>query len=501
MINQIRPLANLFFIICLALIVVNCSNSGNEPTLFSADPVDETVDDPIDAPIDEPLSEVPSDSLLKVIYVNNCSGCHGQRMESFIERDWKYGSSSENILNSIKVGYPENGMPAYGATFSEEELAHLSDFILTSIEGKTKASLLDENPDLSGLITSDDLSFRLETLTDEISGIPWAITQLSNGDLLVTDRGGKLYRITTENQLETIAGIPSVQSSGQGGLLDVEIHPDFSNNQLIYLSYSQQNPQNASQATTAVARGKLIGNDLTEVEDIFIALPYHSTNRHYGSRLLFDNAGYLYVSVGDRGSRDNFPQALNNQLGKVHRLNDDGSIPTDNPFVNDQNAESSIYAYGIRNPQGLSLHPETGDVWEGEHGPQGGDEINMLNAGRNYGWPVISYGINYNGTPFTDLTEKEGMEQPVHYWVPSIAPCGMDFVSGDFYAGWKSDLMVSSLKFEYLHRLKMDGNLVIGQEELLKGIGRIRDVHMGRDGYLYIAVEGPARVIRLIPHY
>lgn len=353
-------------------------------------------------------------------------------------------------------------MPSYGQIFSQEELDSLTAFILTEIEGKTKEMLLSDNPDFSGLVESNELNFRLETLTDQIDGIPWAIIQLPNGDLLVTERGGKLFRITTENELETIDGVPNVQFTGQGGLLDIEIDPDFGNNGFVYLSYSKRNTQNSSLQTTAVARGKLTGNSLVNVEDIFIALPYHNTTLHYGSRLLFDRTGYLYISVGDRGGRDQYPQALNNQIGKVHRLNTGGSIPNDNLFVGNQNANNSIFAYGIRNPQGLSLHPETGDIWESEHGPQGGDEIYILKAGYNYGWPVISYGINYNGTPFTDLTEKEGMEQPVHYWNPSIALCGMDFISGDFYSKWKGDLIVSSLKFQYLHRLKMDGNNVMG---------------------------------------
>lgn len=479
----IESMSGVLLISWLALFMVGCNDSDYEPG------------------IPEPAAEVVSDSLVNAIYRNNCGGCHGQNLESFVERVWKYGNSEVEVLNSIKVGYPINGMPAYGQTFSEAELKRLTTYILTGIEGKTKDMLLDDNPDLSGLIESEDLNFRLETLTDQINGIPWGIVQLPDGDLLVTERDGILYRITIENELETIDGVPSVRSAGQGGLLDVEIDPDFKSNSYVYLSYSKQNPENSAQQTTAVARGKLTGNSLTGIEEIFIALPYHSSTRHFGSRMLFDRAGYLYVSVGDRGNRDEYPQALNNQNGKVHRLNADGSIPNDNPFAGDQNANSSIFAYGIRNPQGLRLHPETGDIWEGEHGPKGGDEINILNAGNNYGWPIISYGINYNGTSFTDLTEKEGMEQPIHYWVPSIAPCGMDFVSGEFYAGWKNDLIVSSLKFEYLHRLKMDGNKVIGQEELLKDIGRVRDVYMGKDGYLYIAVEGPGRVIRIIPEY
>lgn len=432
-------------------------------------------------------------------YRNHCGGCHGQNFASFVERQWKYGNSPEAVLNSIKVGYEKNGMPAYGTTFSEQEVKDLANYILSEIEGKTKKMLETENPSLSGLINSDDLSFRLETITDKIPGIPWGIEQLPNGEILVTERGGKLFLVRTNKELVEITGVPDVVSGGQGGLLDVLIHPDFENNSFVYLSYVSSNPNNSSEQTTAVARAKLSGNTLQQVEKIFTALPYLSTNHHFGSRLLFDRKGYLYVSVGDRGDRDEYPQKLDNSLGKIHRIQDDGQIPTDNPFYNTQGAVSSIFTYGTRNPQGLTLHPVTGAIWEGEHGPQGGDEINILEAGNNYGWPVISYGINYDGTSFTTMTEKEGMEQPVHYWTPSIAPCGMTFASGDSYGKWGNDLFVSSLKFEYLHRLKMNDNVVVGQEKLLEGIGRVRDVHMGTDGYLYIAVQGPNRLIRLVP--
>ncbi|WP_420601686.1 PQQ-dependent sugar dehydrogenase [Flagellimonas sp.] len=432
-------------------------------------------------------------------YRNHCGGCHGQNLGSFVERQWTHGNSAEEVLNSIKTGYANNGMPAYESTFSEQEIKDLTNFILSEIDGKTKQMLEEDNPDLSGLTTSDDLTFRLETITNKIPGIPWGIEQLPNGAFLVTERGGKLFLIGSDKELVEVAGVPNVVSAGQGGLLDVLIHPDFENNSFVYLSYSRANPNNSSERTTAVARAKLNGNNLEQVENIFTALPYLSSGHHYGSRLVFDTEGYLYVSVGDRGHRDEYPQKLDNHLGKIHRIQDDGQIPNDNPFINTQDAVSSVFTYGTRNPQGLSLHPVTGAVWEGEHGPQGGDEINILEAGNNNGWPVISYGINYDGTTFTDITEMDGMEQPVHYWTPSIAPCGMSFVSGDFYGKWENDLFVSSLKFEYLHRLKMDGNVVVGHEKLLEGIGRVRDAHMGIDGYLYVVVEGPGRLIRLIP--
>ncbi len=470
----------LFF----SAILVSCNNSG-DPGL-----TEEEID---------PGNEIIELEDIALSYSNHCGGCHGQDLGSFVEREWSYGNSMEEIIESIMEGYENNGMPAYGSTLSTQEIEVLTNYILTEIDGKTKEMLEEDNPDLSGLISSDDLSFRLETMTDEIPGIPWGIEQLPNGDILVTERGGRLFLVRNDKQLIEITGVPNVASQGQGGLLDVLIHPNFENNSLVYLSYSRVNPNNSSEHTTSVARARLEGNNLVEVENIFTALPYLNSTRHYGSRLLFDRDGYLYVSVGDRGYRDVYPQELDNYIGKVHRIHDDGQIPTDNPFYNTSGAVNSIFTYGIRNPQGMSLHPETGTLWEGEHGPRGGDEINILEAGNNNGWPVISYGINYDGTTFTDLTEMAGMEQPVYYWTPSIAPCGMTFVSGDFYGNWKNDLFVSSLKFEYLHRLKMNGNEVVGHETLLDGIGRVRDVQMGKDGYLYIAVEGPGRLIRLIP--
>ncbi|WP_299555647.1 PQQ-dependent sugar dehydrogenase [Seonamhaeicola sp.] len=448
---------------------------------------------------EEEEEEVVTDFAQAAInYTNHCGGCHGQKFESFIERQWSYGSTSEDISNSISVGYESNGMPSYKNAFTDQEIKDLADYILREIEGKTKADIEAENPNLSGIMQSDDLSFRLETITNQFSGIPWGMVQLPDGDFLVTQREGNLFRVTSDGTISEISGIPNVVAQGQGGLLDVILHPDFENNAYVYLSYSSANPSNSSQKTTAVARGSLSGNTLEGTNEIFVAEPYLSNTNHYGSRLVFDNGGYLYVTVGDRGNRDTYPQTLNNGVGKIHRLMDNGTIPTDNPFYNMQNHDWSVFGYGVRNPQGLAKHPVTGAIWEGEHGPQGGDEINIVSSGNNYGWPVITYGINYDGTPITNQTAMDGMEQPIHYWVPSIAPCGMDFVSSNFYGNWQNDLFVGSLKFRYLHRLKMNGNTVIGQEELLSDIGRVRDVQMGNDGYLYILVEGPGRLLRLV---
>jgi aldose sugar dehydrogenase len=232
---------------------------------------------------------------------------------------------------------------------------------------------------------------------------------------------------------------------------------------------------------------------------IFKASPDTDRSHHYGNKLAFDNKGHLFFGVGDRGQHFDFPQKLDTHNGKIHRINDDGTIPADNPFVNTPGAMKSIYSYGHRNPQGTSIHPVTGEVWVSEHGPRGGDELNLVKPGLNYGWPVICYGINYDGTILTELTHKEGMEQPVMYWLPSIAPCGMTFITGDRYPKWRNDLLVGSLRFEYLERVVINGHSVQHREKLIEGIGRVRNVVMSPDGIIYVAIENPGKIVRLVP--
>jgi glucose/arabinose dehydrogenase len=247
-------------------------------------------------------------------------------------------------------------------------------------------------------------------------------------------------------------------------------------------------------------RARLDGNTLKDQKDIFIAKPYSRTQQHYGSRLQFGKDGYLYISVGERGNEKENPQQIKgNDLGKIHRIKSDGTIPADNPFVKTADAQASIYSYGHRNPQGMTIHPGTGQIWVNEHGPRGGDEINIVEAGNNYGWPVISYGINYNGKPITNLTAKEGMAQPVHYWIPSIGPSGMAFVTGGKYKDWEGNILSGSLRFKFLQRTVLNGSKVTREEILFKNIGRVRDVRMAPDGFIYMAVETPGRVYRLVP--
>ena len=224
-----------------------------------------------------------------------------------------------------------------------------------------------------------------------------------------------------------------------------------------------------------------------------------AVNYHFGTKIAFDGKGHIFFGNGDRGQHFDFPQKLDNTNGKIHRLNDDGTIPADNPFVNTPGAIPSIYSYGHRNPQGTCIHPVTGELWITEHGPKGGDELNQVKPGLNYGWPVICYGINYDGTILTPLTEKEGMEQPNFYWVPSIGPCGMTFVTGDRYKSWTNNILIGSLSFKYLERVVLSGHSVLHREKLLDGIGRVRNVVMSPDGYIYVAIENPGKILRLMP--
>jgi aldose sugar dehydrogenase len=299
-------------------------------------------------------------------------------------------------------------------------------------------------------------------------------------------------------QPKPIQGTPEVWSQGQGGLLDVAVHPNHATNGWVYLSYSE--PGENGTAMTAVVRGRLREGRFVEQQTVFRAPAnsYRTGRVHFGSRLVFDGKGHLFFSIGERGHKED-AQDLSRPNGKVHRLHDDGRIPEDNPFIGRSDALPSIWSYGNRNPQGLALHPETGALWESEHGPRGGDELNLLQPGRNYGWPLITYGMNYDGTPMTDRTAQEGLEQPVLHWTPSIAVCGMDFYTGTRFPQWKHHLFVGALAQEELRRLVLEGGKVVHQEVLFKDIGRVRDVVSGPDGFLYVVFNKPDRIARLVP--
>jgi glucose/arabinose dehydrogenase len=334
-----------------------------------------------------------------------------------------------------------------------------------------------------------------------VSGLehPWGLAFLPGGEILVTERPGRL-RIIRERQLDPnpIAGLPMISARGQGGLLDVVLHPKFSENNLVYFSFS--GPGNDG-VGTEVARGKLVENRLEDVQIIFRMKPKSSSGHHFGSRLVFDPDGYLYITLGDRGDRER-AQLTNDHAGSVVRLHDDGQVPLDNPFVGKTNWLPEKYTLGHRNIQGAAIHPKTGTLWIHEHGPQGGDEINIIVPGTNYGWPVITYGVNYViGTKIGEGTHKPGLAQPIYYWVPSIAPSGMTFYSGEKFPNWRGDLFVGALKDQMLVRLRLDGSSVLNEERLLKNkLGRIRAVAESPDGYLYLLTdEKNGSLVRLEP--
>jgi glucose/arabinose dehydrogenase/cytochrome c553 len=431
-------------------------------------------------------------------YKTYCAGCHGEKMDMFVDRNWKFGSKKEDLFKSIKLGRPNEGMPAFGESLTDTEINALADYILDGIKNVDKYTASDQP--VSDVFKTEEMTIKLELVAQGLD-IPWGMAFLPGGEMLITDRNGKFYRLKADKDLAVITGAPEVLARGQGGLMDVILDPAFSENKLIYLSYSKfKNEGGSVLATTAIMQAKLEGNTLVAQKDIFVAAPYSRTQHHYGSRMQFGKDGYLYFSVGERGNEKQNPQEIKgNDLGKVHRIKTDGSIPADNPFVKTKGAEASIYSYGHRNPQGMTIHPVTGKIWTNEHGPRGGDEINIEEAGKNYGWPVITYGINYNGKPISNLTAKAGMVQPIHYWIPSIGPSGIAFVTGNKYKKWEGNLLSGSLRFKFLQRSVLKGNKVVKEEILFKNIGRVRDVRMGPDGFIYLAVESPGRVYRLLP--
>lgn len=352
-------------------------------------------------------------------------------------------------------------------------------------------------------LDTDLVDLDVTVVTEGLEAL-WGFTFLPNGDILATERDGRLRLISNGALLEdAISGVPEVYARGQGGLLDVALHPDFASNRLVYLSYSKPLDGNS---TTAVARGRLQGMALVDVEDIFVA---NTRGRgHYGSRLAFDNDGFLFVSVGDRqanpnGDQENHPsQDRSNHHGTINRLNDDGSIPDDNPFVGQDDIEPSIWSYGHRNPQGMTYDAENNRLWADEHGPQGGDELNLIQRGLNYGWPVIGFGVNYGGDPLHESTHKEGMEQPVHFWVPSIATSGLLVYSGDLIPEWSGNIFVGGLNGQQVARVIMDGDESMGEETIYRGNGRIRDIRQGPDGAIYLGIDGgadEAAIVRIAP--
>ena len=327
--------------------------------------------------------------------------------------------------------------------------------------------------------------------------IIWSFEFINEKTIIFTEKKGKMYLLIDGN-IQEIAGVPEIYIMGQGGLMDIELHPKFKENNIIFLSFSESSSDSEG-GNTAIMSAILDQNKLINSKILYRGKENSTKGQHWGSRLQFDKDGFLYFTIGDRGNRDLNPQDLSLDGGKVYRINEDGSIPKDNPFVNQDNSIDAIYSYGHRNPQGIFLHPESGMIWTNEHGPKGGDEINIIRKGKNYGWPKITYGKNYNGSIITDLKEFSGMEQPLYYWIPSIAPSCFEYISSSRYNDWKGSLLVGSLSFGYLERLVLDNqNKVVYREKVAKDIGRVRDVIESPDGYIYFSVENKG-IFKLVP--
>lgn len=343
--------------------------------------------------------------------------------------------------------------------------------------------------------------YRVTTVVDGLNS-PWSLAFLPGGDMLVTERGGDLRIVRNGALVPTpVAGVPQVRTGGQGGLLDVALHPDFASNRLVYLSYSKPSADD-SLGTTAVVRGRFENDRLTNVEEIFEADAWWRGRGHHGSRLAFDGNGHLFISLGDRqvpptGDLEAHPaQDQSNHIGSLIRIHDDGRVPSDNPFVGQAGVKPEIWSYGHRNIQGLAIHPETGDVWLTEHGPQGGDELNRSPGGGNFGWPVVGYGVNYrSGSVIHGATMREGMENPNHIWVPSIGVSGLMVYTGDRFPGWKGNIFAGGLVGEQVARLSLNGHQILNEETIAQRMGRVRDVRQGPDGYIYLVIEGRGGVL------
>jgi glucose/arabinose dehydrogenase len=435
----------------------------------------------------------PSEQSTRELYIQHCAGCHGVNLDRFAARQWVYGNSVQDVSSTIKHGRPAIGMPAYANAMNDDQIVAMSNYM---IEEVAKGPVNEPSAfHANDIIKSKEFSFALEEIIGKNLSIPWGLAFLPNGDLLVTDKSGKLFQLS-KGVITNIEGLPKIIVKGQGGLMEVVVHPKFSSNSLIYISYADG--ETSSMVNTTIARAELKNGKLQNLKKIVHALPNSNSGVHFGCRMIFDKNGYLFFSIGERGRKEN-AQDLSNYCGKIHRVFDDGRIPADNPFVKTPKAIGSIWSYGHRNPQGLYYDKKTDVIWSNEHGPRGGDELNIIKKGQNYGWPVISFGINYDGTILTPDTAKKGMVQPVFYWIPSIAPSSLTRVTGSVYKGWEGDFFSGSLSFDYLERSIMKNNKVIGSEKLLQKIGRVRNVVEGPDGFIYVAVEKPGRVYKLVP--
>ena len=431
------------------------------------------------------------------IYSEHCESCHGVGLSggqapSLADDNWEYDGTDQGLLQAITDGIEEVGMPAFDEVFTSQDKQDLVAYIRSGGDLKTTTPIADV-PSVEDQVQIQDWATGLDQ--------PWGIHFIGTDTALVTEKSGKLLQVTSSGRFEVL-GIPASVNDRQGGLMDVATDPDYTTNGWVYLSFTHADEKTSKNRMTKIVRGKISAQTLgfmwTSEQTLFQAKPedYLNTAFHYGSRITFDNQGHLYFGIGDRGKKE-MAQDLSKPNGKIHRIMRDGSIPKDNPFLDNSKAYPSIFTYGNRNPQGTIVHPETQVVWETEHGPKGGDELNVIESGVNYGWPAISYGRNYSGTVLTPYTALPGMKQPASQWTPSIAVCGLDVYTGDLFPQWKGRLLAGSLKNQTVRLINVDGKDYLGEEILIKDEGRVRDVTTGPDGAIYVAL--PNRIVRLSP--
>ena len=344
-------------------------------------------------------------------------------------------------------------------------------------------------------IIVDEKNYEMEVVFED-ENLIWGLEILDDNSILASIKSGSIIHYK-DGIKKDIKGVPEVYLRGQGGLLDLELHPNFNKNRLVYLSYAYMKNRDDG-GNTAIARAQLVNDSLKNLEVLYKGSPVSRKGQHFGSRMAFDNENYLYFTIGDRGNRNVNPQDISVDGGKVYRINDDGTIPSDNPFFDVPNAKKAIYSYGHRNPQGIFKHPETGKIWTNEHGPRGGDEINIVEKGKNYGWPKITYGKNYSGTTITKNKSLPGMEQPLYYWLPSIAPSSFEYISSEMYPDWKGSLLAGALVFKYIERIGIKNNKVVSRSKIAEGLGRPRDIVQGPDGYVYVSIENKG-VYKILP--
>ncbi|HMI03193.1 MAG TPA: PQQ-dependent sugar dehydrogenase [Pedobacter sp.] len=439
------------------------------------------------------------------IYKKYCAGCHGSSQEGnsatpLIKKNWVHGSSSSDIFKTIKEGVPKTEMIGWGKILKNDEIKAVTDFIVSAQTKKPDAKKV-----LPATITTKDYTLNVEKLVTEDLQTPWGIEFVNKNTALITEKSGKLrWLVNGKLDPEPIKGLPQPYLlSSTAGLMDIALDPKYASNGWVYLAYSHTNGDNqdkSAKGMTRIVRGKIKGHNWTAQQTLFEvadSLKVSGGDR-WGCRFLFDKQGLLYFSIGDMG-RAMASQDLHLPTGKIFRVNTDGSVPKTNPFLNDPKALPAIFSIGNRNVEGITQHPVTGKIWTSEHGPRGGDELNILKKGANYGWPVITYGIDYSGAIISDKTHQEGMEQPVTQWTPSIAVCPIEFCTSPLFPKWRNNLFVGALAYEELQRLVIDKDKIVSREMIFKGYGRVRDIKAGPDGAVYVLLNKPDMVIRITP--